>query len=101
VEDLKNIPICDLFYRVTLDITRPLLETNVGNKYILVAIDHYSKWCKAKVIPYHIITTTTRFLKKYFIYKYGMPNFILTNNGGEWFVEFDNLRKVYGIHINT
>jgi hypothetical protein len=43
VEDLKNIPICDLFYKVALDITEPLLKTKNGNKYILVAIDHYSK----------------------------------------------------------
>jgi hypothetical protein len=40
VENLKNIPICDLFYKITLDIAGPLPETNKGNKYILIAIDH-------------------------------------------------------------
>jgi hypothetical protein len=42
-EELKSIPVCDLFYRVAMDTTRPLPETKSGNKYILVAIDHYSK----------------------------------------------------------
>ncbi len=42
-EQLKSIPVCDLFHRVALDITGPLPETKSGNKYILVAIDHYSK----------------------------------------------------------
>jgi len=34
-EQLKNIPICDLFHRVALDTARPLPETKSGNKYIL------------------------------------------------------------------
>jgi len=42
-EELKSIPICDLFHRVVMDIAGPLPETRSGNKYILVAIDHYSK----------------------------------------------------------
>jgi hypothetical protein len=29
VEDLKYIPICDLFYKITLDTTRPTRETNI------------------------------------------------------------------------
>jgi hypothetical protein len=43
-EQLKSIPVCDLFHRVALDTAGPLPETRSGNKYILVAIDHYSKW---------------------------------------------------------
>jgi hypothetical protein len=39
-EELKSIPICDLFYRIAMDIAGPLLKTKLGNKYILVAIDH-------------------------------------------------------------
>ncbi len=44
-EQLKSIPVCDLFHRVALDTAGLLPETRLGNKYILVAIDHYSKWC--------------------------------------------------------
>jgi hypothetical protein len=29
-----------------MDIAKPLPETINGNKYVLVAIDHYSKWCE-------------------------------------------------------
>jgi hypothetical protein len=45
----------------------------------------------------HIIATTTRFLEEDIICKYGVPKFILINNGGEWFAKFNNLCKVYGI----
>jgi len=50
VEDFKCILVWDHFYTIVLDITHPLLEINNGNWYILVSIDHYSKWVKAKVI---------------------------------------------------
>jgi hypothetical protein len=65
------------------------LENNQGNKYILVAIDHYLKWCEAKV--------AAKCFEKNIICKYGVPKLILTYNGGERCVEFDNLCKIYGI----
>ncbi len=43
IEEMKNIPICDFCYRVAMDIAGPLLEMIDGNKYVLVAIDHYFK----------------------------------------------------------
>jgi hypothetical protein len=98
VEDLKNIPIFDLFYKVALDITEPLLKTKNGNKYILVAIDHYSKWCEAKPIPNHTTSMVTRFLDEDIICRYGVPKFVLIDNGGEWSTKFDNLCKVCCIH---
>jgi hypothetical protein len=74
-----------------------LPKTNQGNKYILVAIDHYLKWCEAKVVHDHTITTTAKFFEKDIICKDGVPKLILTDNGGEWCVKFDNLCKIYGI----
>jgi len=42
------MPIHDLFYRIVLDTTGPFPKTKFGNKYILVAINHYSKWCETR-----------------------------------------------------
>jgi hypothetical protein len=83
-EEMKSIPICGLFYRVALDIMGPLLETKLGNKYILVAIDHYSKWCEAKAMANHGAKTIAKFLEDDVICRYGVPKFVLTNNGEEW-----------------
>jgi hypothetical protein len=54
-EEMKNILVCEPLYRLVLDIASPLLETKVGNKNILVAINDYSKWCEAKVVLNHIV----------------------------------------------
>ncbi len=83
-EELKSIPVCDLFYRIAMDTVGPLLETKLGNKYILVAVNHYSKWCKAKVVANHGAKTTAGFLEDDIICRYGVPKFVLIDNGGEW-----------------
>jgi hypothetical protein len=97
-EELKSIPVCDLFHRVAMDTVGPLPETKSGNKYILVAIDHYSKWCEAKAVIDHGAKTAARFLEEDIICRYGVPKFVLTDNGGEWAAEFDVMCKDYGIH---
>jgi len=96
-ERLKSIPICDLFHRVALDTARPLPETKASNKYILVAIDRYSKWCEAKAIADHGAKTAARFLEDDLIYRYGVLGFVLTDNGGEWGAEFEVMCKDYVI----
>jgi hypothetical protein len=83
-EELKSIHVCELFYRVVLDTMGPLPKTKSRNKYILVVIDHYSKWCEAKTMANHRAKTTAKFLEDDVICKYGIPKFVLTDNGGEW-----------------
>ncbi len=97
-ERLKSIPICDLFHRIALDTAGPLPETKAGNKYILVAIDHYSKWCEAKAVADHGARTATRFLEDDLICRYGVPRFVLTDNGGERGAEFETMCKDYSIN---
>jgi hypothetical protein len=97
-ERLKSISSCDLFHRITLDTAGPLPETKAGNKYILVAIDHYSKWCEAKAVADHGAKTAVRFLEDDLICRYGVPRFVLTDNGGEWGAEFETMCRDYAIH---
>jgi len=96
-EQLKSIPICDMFHKVALDTTGPLPETKSSNKYILVAINHYSKWCEAKEISNHGAKTAARFLEDNIICRYGVPRFVLIDNGGEWAAEFEVMCRDYGI----
>ncbi len=56
VEEMKNIPIYNLFDKVALDIVGPLFETKDGNRYALINIDDYLKWCEARPIKDHDVT---------------------------------------------
>jgi hypothetical protein len=97
-EELKSIPVYELFYRVAMDILGPLPKIKSRNKYVLVAIYHYLNWCKAKVVAEHGAKTSAKFLEDEVICRYGVPKFVLIDNGGEWVVEFDVMCKHYGIH---
>jgi hypothetical protein len=69
IEEMKSIHVCDLFYRVALDTIGLLHETINGNMYALVAIDHYSKWCKARPVKNHDVTTVAKFLEEEIVCK--------------------------------
>jgi hypothetical protein len=38
------------FYQVRIDVMGPLPRTPTGQRYIVVAIDHFSKWVEAKAL---------------------------------------------------
>jgi hypothetical protein len=63
----------------------------------MVAIDHYSKWCEARAVADHGAKTAARFLEDEIICRYGVPKFVLTDNGGEWAAEFDVMCRNYAI----
>jgi hypothetical protein len=80
-----------------MDTTGPLPKTKSGNKFILVTIDHYSKWCETKAVADHGAKTAPRFLEDDIVCRYGVPKVVLTDNRGEWAAEFDVMCKDYAI----
>ncbi len=62
-DELRSIHVHNLFYIIALNMASPLPKTKNDNKYILIAIDHYSKWCEVKVEPNHVVTIVARILK--------------------------------------
>jgi hypothetical protein len=49
---------------VALDTVGLLPETKDGNMYVLVAIDHYSKWCEARLVKDYDVVPPQNFWKK-------------------------------------
>jgi hypothetical protein len=45
----------------------------------------------------HDVEMATKLLEHEVIYKFGVQEYILTNNGCEWSIEFNELCKNYGI----
>jgi hypothetical protein len=71
-----------------MDILGPLPKIIEGNKYVLITINHYSKWCEARLVKEHDAFTLVKFLEDEVICKYGVPKYNLIDNGSEWMKEF-------------
>ena len=52
-----------------------------GHHFILVAIDYFTKWVEAASLAYVTKNMVTRFIKPNLIYRYGIPERIITDNG--------------------
>nr|GFA80590.1 hypothetical protein [Tanacetum cinerariifolium]GFA83394.1 hypothetical protein [Tanacetum cinerariifolium] len=57
----------------------PFLSSR-GNKYILVAVDYFSKWVKAKSLPTNDARVVAKFLKYLFSW-FGTPKAIISDRG--------------------
>jgi hypothetical protein len=94
---MKNILICDLFYHVTLNIVGLLPKISTSNKYVLVVVDHYFKWCEVHPVKEHDVAIATRFFEEEIICYFGVPKYIFIDNGSEWMKKFDALCQDCGI----
>ncbi|KAK9872576.1 hypothetical protein WA026_018708 [Henosepilachna vigintioctopunctata] len=61
------------FERITVDFAGPFPTTNDGNKYILVAMDYFSKWPEDYALSNQETQTIARTLVDQFISRYGVP----------------------------
>ena len=81
-----------------IDITgevRP--KASNGHRYIIVAIDYFSKWVEAESYATVGSRQMARFLEKNIIYRYGMPHPVITDNGIQFRVDTEVLLKEYKI----
>jgi hypothetical protein len=59
--------------RVAVDIFGPLPVTELGNHYILVLADCFTKWTEASAIPDQESLTITQAIVNEFISRFGVP----------------------------
>ena len=81
-----------------VDIIGYLNLTRKGNKFILVAIDHYTKWIETKEIKSKDKITVSKALEEIVINRHGAPQRIYSDNGLEF--NNDSIRELslrYGI----
>ncbi|MBT0984621.1 DDE-type integrase/transposase/recombinase, partial [Salmonella enterica subsp. enterica serovar Typhimurium] len=60
-------------------------KSSARKAYILAAMDYFSKW--AKVVPIREVKkeTVVHFIKEHIIHRYGVPRYIITDNGKQFF----------------
>jgi hypothetical protein len=65
-----------------IDIIGPINpRASNGHRFILVAIDYFTKWIEAALYTNVTQNVVTRFLKNNIICRYGLPERIITDNG--------------------
>nr|GEW69076.1 reverse transcriptase domain-containing protein [Tanacetum cinerariifolium] len=68
-----------------------------GNKYILVAVDYFSKWVEAKALPTNDARVVCKFLKSLFS-RFGTPRAIISDRGTHFCNDqFTKVMLKYGV----
>ena len=68
-----------------------------GHKYIVVAIDYFSRWIEAESFGTLKAKRMAKFIEKNLICRYGVPHHIVTNNSVQFQAETIELLQRYGI----
>jgi hypothetical protein len=89
--ELHPLPISGLMYRWGVDLCGPFPTTARGNHYVLVAVEHYSKHLELVPIPNKEPVTTAAVFAAAVLGRYGSPAEVVTDRGGEWMKEFEQL----------
>ena len=88
---LQPLPIEGLGYRWGVDMTGPMPTTTRGNKYVMVCIEHFSKYVELVALPNKLAATTARAFMDNVISRWGAPAEVVTDQGTEFCKEFDEL----------
>jgi hypothetical protein len=98
---LQPIPLAWPFAQWGLDMVRKLHKSwPGGHVYLLVAVDKFTKWIEVAPITTQDLTTIVNFIK-YIIFRFGVPNSIITHNGTNFTSkEFKDYCKGLGIKLN-
>ena len=85
--------------RVAIDVLGPLPETESGNKYILIAMDYFSKWPEAYALPNQEAVTVANVLVSQFFSRFGVPAELHSDQGRNFESRvFREVCTLLGIH---
>ncbi|GKE87718.1 reverse transcriptase domain-containing protein, partial [Tanacetum coccineum] len=92
----NTIQVCEIFDVWGIDFMGPFPSSR-GNKYILVAVDYFSKWVEAKALLTNDARVVVKFLKSLFA-QFGTPRAIISDHG-TYFCndQFAKVMSKYGV----
>ncbi|GAQ87978.1 putative retrotransposon protein [Klebsormidium nitens] len=80
---LKPLPIMGMFYRWGIDLFKMPVKSTAGNEYVVVMIEHFSKWIEIFAIP----AKKAEYVREKFIEvlaRFGAPVEVVTDQGSEF-----------------
>jgi hypothetical protein len=88
---LQPLPIMGLGYKWSLDFVRPLPMTPRHNKYVLVMIEHFSKWIELVALPDKFNEGAAYSFLDCILSRFGAPAKVFTDQRREFLGEFQTL----------
>ena len=81
-----------------IDIVGPMPEASKQRKFIIVAVDHFTKWIEAEAVSTITPERMIDFVQNHIITRFGIPKKIVSDNGTQFaskkFVEYCNRLKI-------
>lgn len=101
LQPIKKFP--TPFYQVGMDVMGPLPITRSGKRYIVIAVDHFTKWVEIRAIESNDAQSIASFFHEDVICRHGVPEILTTDQGTEFINELLSiLTNTYHIrHIKT
>ena len=87
---LQSLPIVALLYRWGVDLTGELAQSRNGYVCVMVAVEHYSRFVELIPLRSKSSAATTDAFSR-ILGRYGAPAEVITDNGGEFKKDFDDL----------
>ena len=94
---LKPMPIFGMFYRFSIDSAGPFRPSSTGMQYVVVIVEHFSKWIELVAIPELNPAQTARAFQERVLARYGAPVELVSDNGQEYHGEFSDLLRRHGV----
>ncbi len=88
---LSPLPIHGMFYPWSCDLAGELPQTSKGNVYIMIMIEHFSKWVELIVLPNKSSHNTSQVFLQQVLSRFGACAECLTDQGSEFRGEFQDL----------
>ncbi|KAK0601168.1 hypothetical protein LWI29_021826 [Acer saccharum] len=67
-----------------IDLIGPMPTATGGAKHAIVAVDYFTKWLEAEPLVHITEANTISFVKKNILYRFEVPNTIITDNGTQF-----------------
>ena len=72
------------FYQWGIDIVGPFPQGPSKVKFLIVAIDYFTKWIEAKSVATITCQKIKKFVWENIVYRFGLPKVIISNNGKQF-----------------
>ena len=76
-----------------IDLVRTLPPSQGGNKFIVVAIEYFTRWIEAKPLATINLETVKKFFWQNIIYRFGVPRTLTVDNGKQF--DSDKFKEFY------